>query len=91
MILNDTLKRFVDWFRASMESAGTTKQNAKPQTKDRPAWAVRGGKVYHLYPECPSCKRSRKTLVKTTRSNARARGLKECGMCREMIDRARRV
>ena len=91
MILNDTLKRLVDWFRASMESSGSKKPNVKPKTKDRPAWVVRGGKVYHLYPECPSCKRIRKTLVKTTCVNARARGLKECGMCREMIDRARRV
>lgn len=64
-------------------------QPSKP--KDRQAWIVPGGKVYHLYPGCPTCKRSKKTPIKTTEPKARARGLRECGMCQEMLDRARRV
>ncbi len=64
-------------------------QGRRPRT-DRAAWTVHGGRVYHLYSECPSCKRSGKTPTRTTVSRARASGLRECGMCQEMLDRARR-
>lgn len=65
-------------------------RGSQPRT-DRAAWTVRGGRVYHLYSECPSCKRSGKTPTRTTVSRARASGLRECGMCQEMLDRARRL
>lgn len=89
MSLKSVFKRIGMWFRTSSEQSESVK--VKSQTKERPAWIVRGGKVYHLYPECPSCKRSRKPLIKTTCPKARAKGLRECGMCREMLDRAQRV
>lgn len=69
----------------------TPKQKPAQTRTDRAAWTVRGGRVYHLYPTCPSCKRSGKTSTRTTVSKARAMGLRECGMCQEMLDRARRV
>ena len=72
------------WFKPSADKK-------QPKPTDRVVWTVRGGRVYHLYPECPSCKRSRKTPTRTTVSRARAMGLRECGMCQEMLDRARRV
>ena len=91
MNFKSVFKRIETWFRTSNEQSGSVKANVKSQTKERPAWIVCGGKVYHLYPECPSCKRSRKPLVKTTCAKARDKGLRECGMCREMIDRALRL
>lgn len=69
----------------------TPKQRPEQPHKDKAAWTVRGGRVYHLYPTCPSCRKSGKTPTQTTVSRARAMGLRECGMCQEMLDRARRV
>ena len=84
--------RILDMLRKWLKKSPTEKpQSPTPKTTERVVWAVRGGRVYHLYPECPSCKRSKKTAIRTTISRARAMGLRECGMCRDMIDRARRV
>ena len=80
------LDRIRKWFKLSAD-----KTQPKPKYTDRVVWIVRGGRVYHLYPDCPSCKRSKKTPMRTTVSRARAMGLRECGMCQEMLDRARRV
>lgn len=72
------------WFKPSSND-----KQSKP--KDHPSWIVKGGRVYHLYPGCPSCARSGKKPMQTTVSKARAMGLQECKMCHEMIDRAHRV
>lgn len=71
------------WFKSSPNKK-------RPKPGDRAAWTVRGGRVYHLYPSCPSCRRHGKTPTQTTVSKARAIGLRECGMCYEMLDRARK-
>lgn len=69
----------------------TPRPKVNQPRKERVAWMIPGGRVYHLYPDCPSCKRSGKKPTQTTVSKARDQGLRECGMCQEMIDRARRV
>ena len=71
------------WFNPSPR-----KKQSKPG--DRAAWIVRGDRVYHLYPGYPSCKRNGKTPIQTTVGKARAQGLRECGMCQEMLYRAGR-
>lgn len=69
----------------------TPKPRVDQSRKERAAWTISGGRVYHLYPDCPSCKHSNRKPIQTTVSQARAQGLRECGMCRETLDRARRV